>query len=253
MRTIHCSDYLYRQEVAHFAAAMNLVKRADTPTPFWRRLFRALFGISTPRWRAETRKRRRALADARFMTIEGEYWARGRAGEDHLAGVLAEHLDDRYLLLRNYTPPRPNSAGGDIDAVLLGPHGVTVFEVKAWRGDFRFESGDWWYQSSSTSKWEPAQSSPSQQAKANARRIRAILERSRLLDVRIQPVVAVAHPDMRVEIAPPVDVYVFFAMDDSPRVTELVKPPRGAEPLPFDRLQHICQSLLWGLPTGVSS
>lgn len=210
----------------------------------WQRLWTALFGTSyQARW-ADATRRRRALAEARRAATEGEYWARGRAGEEHLANVLAHQLDERFLLLRNYTPPWPHVKGGDIVAVLLGPHGLTVFEVKAWKGNFRYAGGDWWYQSSPQSIWEPARRNPSQQAKANAQRVRAVLDRFGLNNIRVQPVVAVAHPDMHVDLEPPVDVYVFFATDAMPRVRELVNSRSNQVWMPPQALWSVYQSLL---------
>ncbi len=50
----------------------------------------------------------------------------GKRGEDSIANVLSESLDDRYTYIRNYKM----SFWGDIDGILVGPSGVTILEVK---------------------------------------------------------------------------------------------------------------------------
>lgn len=137
--------------------------------------------------------------------------------------------------------------------MLLGPHGVTVFEVKAWRGDFRYEHGNWWYRPSPQASWEPALGNPSRQAKENARRVRAVLDRAGIRNVGTQPVVAIAHPDMRVEFVPPVDVYLFFAADAHPRVWDLVNARAAAAWLPEQVLRSMYQAMLRGMPVPIEA
>ncbi|HKV83584.1 MAG TPA: nuclease-related domain-containing protein, partial [Ktedonobacterales bacterium] len=86
--------------------------------------------------RAIRQQRATLLDQVEAHEREGENWAKGSNGEDILAETLADRFGDEYTLLRNYTPPAPSAIGGDIDAVLLGPHGVIVFEVKAWTGEY---------------------------------------------------------------------------------------------------------------------
>ncbi|MGZ3638058.1 MAG: nuclease-related domain-containing protein [Ktedonobacterales bacterium] len=158
------------------------------------------------------RQQHRALRRLAYEhQMEAEHWAVGRAGEDHVASVLARHLDDRFVLLRNYTPPPPWHTGGDIDAVLLGSHGVTVFEVKALSGEFRCEGQEWFWRPSRGGAWQEAKVNPSKQAINNARRIRETLRLNGLGHVYVRPVVAVASPNMHVELVPPLAAYIFFA------------------------------------------
>lgn len=65
----------------------------------------------------------------------------GAQGEDALEQVLSRRLGDEWTLYRNLRLP---GAGGDLDAVLLGPPGLVLLENKAYRGEFVL-FGDRWY------------------------------------------------------------------------------------------------------------
>jgi nuclease-like protein len=176
---------------------------------------------------------------------EAEHWAVGRAGEEYVASVLARYLDDRFVLLRNYTPPPPYHGGGDIDAVLLGPHGVTVFEVKALSGEFRCEGQEWLWRSSRGGAWQKAMVNPSKQALDNARRIRETLRWKGLERVRVRPVVAVASANMHVELVPPLAAYIFFAQRRNVSIETVIAyahEPQSGYSLP--ELQRIYSALL---------
>ncbi len=63
----------------------------------------------------------------------------GLAGERAVAAVLA-HLDHRYVLVNGlqFTQPR-----GELDHLLLGPHGLLGIETKAHRGHIACLAGHW--------------------------------------------------------------------------------------------------------------
>ncbi|HRJ41854.1 MAG: NERD domain-containing protein [Caldilineaceae bacterium] len=109
-------------------------------------------------------------------------FAVGRAGEEQLATFLRSHLDKEWSLYRNLLLP---DGKGDIDAVLLGPGGLFVLEVKAWNGDYRV-TGTRWQKRTPSGGWWAVDSSPSGQALANARRLEAWLN--------AQGVCLTAHP-----------------------------------------------------------
>lgn len=171
---------------------------------------------------------------------EAEHWAVGRAGEEFIAATLAAQLDDRYILLRNYTPPAPCQSGGDIDALLLGPHGVTVFEVKALRGEFRCEGAEWYWRSGRGGSWQEAIVNPSRQAMMNAQRIRETLRLHGIGDVRVRPIVAVASHEMRVELAPPLAVYIYFAHRRTAAISSVLGGAQETQsPLSAEALQRV--------------
>jgi hypothetical protein len=203
MRVILCSRYLeQQQERAELAAEEALRRPIRRPDGFWARLGWWLAG-------REVAARLARIGEAHKREGDALRYAQGRDGEELLARVLARHLDDRYTLLRNYTPLEDRR--GDIDAVLAGPHGVTSFEVKAWRGYFRVTGDQWYFRESPSAGWRPADQNPTQQALANVRRLRAVLVRGGLGDMPVRPVVAIAGRRMVVELAPPLGAFVFFA------------------------------------------
>lgn len=100
------------------------------------------------------------------LKIEANNYASGLAGEERLAAVLSEHLDDSWSLYQNLLLP---DGRGDIDAVLVGPRGVYVLEVKHYSNTHRNHGLDWQRRANKT--WEPIQSNPSRQAQNNAKRL----------------------------------------------------------------------------------
>lgn len=210
MRVILCSSHLERQQQrAEGAAGAALRQPISRPGGFWRRLAWWLTG-------RELTARLARLEVARAHEGDALRYARGREGEELLARVLGRQLDDRYTLLRNYTPH--DDRRGDLDAVLLGPHGITSFEVKAWHGYYRVSGDTWFYRQSPTAGWRPTEKNPTAQALENARRLRAVLVRAGLGRIPIRPVVAVASARMTVELDPPLAVFVFFATRPQPRL-----------------------------------
>ena len=90
-------------------------------------------------------------------------WIRGYAGEQHVASMLSA-LPDSYTLVTAFAIP--DAMQGDTDAILLGPHGLLVIEVKTYEGQIEFESGKWYRRH--TSKYRSAlKSNPSQQLLRN--------------------------------------------------------------------------------------
>lgn len=210
MRAIECSAYLKQQELAYVREAQRIETLPLAPRGFWRALMWALRG---ERRRAEATRSQHVAG----LWREAGYYRQGRAGEDVLHRSLAWQLDDRFMLLRSYTPPFPWHMGGDIDAVLVGPHGVTVFEAKAWNGLYHCAGDAWWYWNRFRLGWEPAQGNPTTQAQANVERITKTLQARGISTVRVQPMVAITSQKMRVTLdrqLPP-KVYLYFAC--SPR------------------------------------
>jgi hypothetical protein len=260
MRIIVSSMHLeQQQERAEHAAGDALRRPIARPAGFWRQVGWWLSGH-------EVVVRLARLSEAQERESDALRYARGRAGEDLLVRVLARHLDDRYMLLRNYMPGAParqtvqrpagdrtiargghgrhsqqdrQDAGatgvrpaarmrdrrGDIDAVLVGPHGVTTFEVKAWRGYFRVSGDAWYVREGPHAGWHLADKNPSFQALENAKRLTDVLADARLGAVPVRPVVAVAGTRMYVEIEPPLAVAVFFATQPQRNLAGELGPP----------------------------
>ncbi len=233
MWVVDCSNYLYQRVAANeWAARQALTEPTRGPGGLWRNLWWRLSG--GPR-RAPAQRLAASVAAQR----EAETYRRGLQGEQALIWFLAPRLDNRYLLLRNYTPPPPWRTGGDIDGVLLGPQGVTVFEVKAWRGVYRCEGEDWLFLPRDRSAWEPARKNPTQPARFSAERVRGTLALAGLRDVPTQPVIVAADPRMRVEIIGQPSVAIYQPFKDT---TWLDLSPQGKS-YSYDELDHIYKTL----------
>jgi hypothetical protein len=123
MRYLECSNYLLQRQIAAQYAAAKVTQQLER-LGFWTRV-RAFFQGMSPI----------ALQQAQIMayTAEAQRFSKGDEGERSLLQRLEATLDERYLLLRSLPAPGKH---GDIDFLLLGPHGVTVYEVKSWSGTY---------------------------------------------------------------------------------------------------------------------
>jgi tetratricopeptide (TPR) repeat protein len=97
----------------------------------------------------------------------------GRRGEELTETVLRDLLDGRWTLIRNWE--WPNRRAGDIDAILIGPGGVWIFEVKAYSGLVR-NRGARWDRKTKRWGWRPLRKSPGAQARRNAGSLKKFLE-----------------------------------------------------------------------------
>lgn len=59
----------------------------------------------------------------------------GAMGEERVREMLKQTLDDNYLYISNLSIP--NTRIGDIDALLVGPKGLFILEIKTWHGRFK--------------------------------------------------------------------------------------------------------------------
>ncbi|NTU81841.1 MAG: NERD domain-containing protein [Chloroflexales bacterium] len=109
----------------------------------------------------------------------------GRLGEEQVVERLRAVLDDRWVLLRNFT--WPGRRGGDIDLVLVGPGGIWAFEVKAYTGAVRNIGDTWEYRGKRG--WRKLSAHPGQQARRNAARLQAFCAEQGLNIPWVQPVV----------------------------------------------------------------
>lgn len=238
MWVIDCSDYLAQRVAANeWAAHQALSVSPVGPKGLLRNLWWRLTG--GPR-----RARAQRLEQSAAAEREAEIYRRGLQGEEALIWFLAPRLDNRYLLLRNYTPPPPWRTGGDIDGVLLGPHGVTVFEVKAWRGVYRYAGEDWLFLPRDRSAWEPARKNPTQQARFSLERVRGTLLLAGLRDVPTQAVIVAAEQRMRVEVVGTPAITLYQPFKDP---TWLDLTPQG-KVYSYDELDRMYKALTGQLP-----
>lgn len=116
-------------------------------------------------------------------------FTQGRRGEDATVEVLRTALDARWTLFRNLQLPGRKD---DLDVVLVGPGGVWVLEIKAYRVQLRVQAGRW--EQSWRGGWRPFGGNPGGQAQRNAVRLREFLQQQGL-DLRwVSAVVVLARP-----------------------------------------------------------
>jgi hypothetical protein len=96
----------------------------------------------------------------------------GQEGEERVVEVMRQSLDGNWHLFCNIRLPGRNK--GDLDAVLVGPGGVWVLEIKSYNGEYRNIGDRWEYRKGN--RWEPATSNPSRQAEDNAIRLANFLK-----------------------------------------------------------------------------
>lgn len=197
------SDYLEQQEHLRRERAYQI---AHMPVRKPRGIVRRLLWRLRGQAKVESNRRDR---QARAIWDDASKYAKGRVGEDALVMALAPLLNDHYLLVRNYTPPRYRQ-GGDIDAVLIGPHGVVVFEVKAWRGLYRYSHDEWMFRPHTHAAWEPTRKNPTWQASQNQERVRRTLSDAGLGHIPVRALLVVADPEMHVTVEAPLRVPLLF-------------------------------------------
>lgn len=94
-------------------------------------------------------------------------YRKGEEGEKRVEQIMRQALDGNWSLFRNVILPGRKKT--DLDAVLVGPPGVWVLEVKTFTGIYRNIGEHWEYRIGN--KWKLHSKSPSRQAKNNAARL----------------------------------------------------------------------------------
>lgn len=120
----------------------------------------------------------------------------GIQGEEKVRAQLRKILSSDYFVFYNYPSPH-----GDIDALVVGPTGVYVLEVKNINGHITVD-GDNWDRikiGRGGTAYKPKIGSPSLQAKRNATFVRDLL-RENGINLRVQAIVVLANPEAKVNI-----------------------------------------------------
>ena len=127
-----------------------------------------------------------------------EMHRKGQEGEDRVVQIIQASLDGRWHLFRNVELPVQGK--GDLDAVLVGPGGVWVLEIKNYSAEHRSIAERWEYRKNG--RWFPARKTPSVQAKKNAGRLAAFLKADGI-GQWVEPAVVWANPDAALTIENP--------------------------------------------------
>lgn len=123
---------------------------------------------------------------------------KGQEGEERVIMLMSQLLDGNWHLFRNVLLPGRQRA--DLDAVLVGPTGVWVLEIKNYSHEHRNIGEQWAYRIGN--RWKPVRSSPSRQAKTNAIRLANFL-RADGIQQWIKPVVVWANPEAPLTVENP--------------------------------------------------
>jgi len=116
------------------------------------------------------------------------FFRRGREGEDKVVEKLRTSLHHSWTIFRNvHLPDRKD----DLDIVLVGPGGVWVIEVKAYKGALQFRHGKW--ERRTKTGWANLRENPSSQVTGNAKRLNDYLKRQGLVRW-VERAVALAEP-----------------------------------------------------------
>jgi hypothetical protein len=127
-----------------------------------------------------------------------ELYKKGEEGEERVSDVIKRALNGEWSLFRNVTIPGQRS--GDLDAVLVGPTGVWILEIKTLSGKFK-NIGEMW-QCLNGNKWEQMKGNPSVQARNNALRVKNLLAADHI-SVFVKPVVVWANPESPLKVENP--------------------------------------------------
>lgn len=122
----------------------------------------------------------------------------GQEGEDRVAEVILQSLDGNWYLFRNVNLPGRNK--GDLDAVLVGPSGVWVLEVKTFNGEYRNIGDQWEYRAGN--RWKVVKTNPGRQANNNAIRLANFLKADNIKQW-VTPVVVWANRESELKVENP--------------------------------------------------
>lgn len=135
---------------------------------------------------------------------------KGQLGEERVINVMYSVLNNQWWVFRNVELPKRRS--GDLDLVLVGPHGVWCFEVKAYSGDYR-NIGDSW-EKRLGNRWLPLTQNPSRQAKRNAANLSQLLATHQIKQW-VDPIVIWANPESSiVQDTPSTQVWTLDELHD---------------------------------------
>jgi hypothetical protein len=162
-----------------------------------------------------------------------ELYRKGEEGEERVADVIKRALNGGWSLFRNVTIPGQKS--GDMDAVLVGPTGVWILEIKTLSGKFK-NIGEMW-QCLNGKKWEQLKRNPSVQARKNALRLKNLFQADHV-SLFVKPAVIWANPESPLEVEnPTVAVWKLDRLEE-----ELGNIQEGKEISEPDR-KKICEKL----------
>jgi hypothetical protein len=160
-------------------------------------------------------------------------YRKGQLGEERVLNVMYGVLDSKWWLFHNLE--LPGRRLGDLDFVLVGPHGAWSFEVKAYSGEYR-NVGEQWEKRYGT-RWLSVRKSPTRQARRNAAELAQLLTTHQIKQW-ITPVIIWANPESTVLLDnPSTDVWMLD------QVSHHLKELSNERPIPEAQIQRIVEVL----------
>ncbi len=158
---------------------------------------------------------------------------KGQRGEERALNVMFGVLDGRWWLFRNVE--LPGRRLGDLDSVLVGPHGVWSVEVKAYSGEYR-NIGDQWEKRLGT-RWHSIRKNPTRQARRNAAELSQLLATHQIKQW-VSPVIVWANPESTVLLDnPSTSVWTLDQLSDG------LKDLSSKPPIPAAQVEKIVEIL----------
>lgn len=154
---------------------------------------------------------------------------KGQLGEERVLNVMFGVLDGKWWLFRNVE--LPGRRLGDLDSVLVGPHGVWSVEVKAYSGEYR-NVGEQWEKRLGT-KWHSIRKNPTRQARHNAAELSQLLETHQIKQW-VTPVIVWANPESTVVLDNP-STFV-WTLD---QISDALKDLSSKPPIPEAQVEKI--------------
>lgn len=187
---------------------------------------------------AQKRQREKTLAEwqEKLKNVQA-----GHEAEERTSHLLGSLLNDNWTLYRNVT--LSDGRNDDIDAVLVGPSGVYVLEIKAYSGLHRYSTTRWEV-AMGGGRWQAKEWNPARQAADGQKRLMSFLGSQGLGHIKVEPRVVWAG-EGRVEVVgqPP----VLFWFLSSPNIASFLKKDlwRGATRLRANDLANLDKAFSW--------
>ncbi len=120
-----------------------------------------------------------------LMAARAITWKTDNALARELGALLADHLDRRFVFIRNISK-RPI---GELDAALVSKHGVLVFRISKRKGVFFNDKGDWLRRRRLKGQWKPMRWNPTREVALQVTKLREYLDDFQLTAVPIGAVI----------------------------------------------------------------
>lgn len=136
----------------------------------------------------------------RLDESEGRALLSGEGGEERVAKLLAESLDNACVVFNDISL-RSGLRSAQIDHLVVGPSGVLVIETKNWGGRIRGVAREAvWEQRRHPDRAPRRMDNPLRQNRRHVAVVRGFLDAAGLTDIPVRPVVVFSSPRVELDI-----------------------------------------------------